>query len=239
MMNKIKIIAFATIKDVIGEKEHIREVPEGTRVIDLKHILSTSYPALTARMPTIITSINNEFAFDNELIPDGAEVGIFPPVSGGNKSTFPIHIWIGEEELDFFNLIEGITSPATGAVVLFIGFVRGITTQIVEKQTDYLIYEAYEPMAKSKALQVAYEIHDKWPSIGGVAIAQRIGKLQPRSPTVLIACSAAHRDSGVFDAARYGIDRLKEIVPIWKQEIGSDGIVWVEGQHLPTPEDKS
>ena len=52
----------------------------------------------------------------------------------------------------------------------------------------------------------------------GIAIVQRIGKLMPQTPTVLIACTAAHRDDGVFDAARYGIDRLKEIVPVWKKE---------------------
>jgi molybdopterin synthase catalytic subunit len=53
------------------------------------------------------------------------------------------------------------------------------------------------------------------------------------TPTVVIACTGAHRDSGVFEAARYGIDRLKEIVPIWKKEIGSQGEYWVEGEHLP------
>lgn len=239
MMNTIKLIAFATIREAVGFKEHYLEIPEGIRVIDLKAILSTSYPDLTARLPTLITSINNEFAFDDDLIPAGAEVGLFPPVSGGDRDKFPVNIWIGQEKLDFFKFIEGIISPVTGAVVLFIGFVRGITNYQEERKTDYLIYEAYEPMARLKAMQVAYEIHDKWPQVEGVTIAQRIGKLLPGSPTVLIACSAAHRDSGVFDAARYGIDRLKEIVPIWKQEIGSDGIVWVEGDHVPTPEDKN
>jgi molybdopterin synthase catalytic subunit len=60
----------------------------------------------------------------------------------------------------------------------------------------------------------------------------------PGTPTVLIACTAAHRDTGVFEAARYGIDRLKEIVPIWKKEIGSNGQEWIEGEYIPTPEDK-
>jgi molybdopterin synthase catalytic subunit len=62
--------------------------------------------------------------------------------------------------------------------------------------------------------------------------------LDPGTPTVLIACSAAHRDTGVFEAARYGIDRLKEIVPVWKKEIGPDGEAWVEGKYTPTGEDK-
>ncbi|MBK9208571.1 MAG: hypothetical protein IPL71_09830 [Anaerolineales bacterium] len=51
----------------------------------------------------------------------------------------------------------------------------------------------------------------------------------------MIACTAAHRDTGVFDAARYGIDRLKEIVPVWKKEIGLGGAEWVEGEYIPKP----
>ena len=81
--------------------------------------------------------------------------------------------------------------------------------------------------------QVAEEIRARWPVVEGIAIVQRIGKLYPKTPTVLIACTAAHRDTGVFDAARYGIDRLKEIVPIWKKEVSPNGESWVEGEYIP------
>ena len=80
-----------------------------------------------------------------------------------------------------------------------------------------------------------YEIRERWPSVEGVAIVQRIGKLMPGTPTVLIACTAGHRDTGVFEAARYGIDRLKQIVPIWKKEVGPEGEEWVEGDYFPSP----
>jgi molybdopterin synthase catalytic subunit len=75
--------------------------------------------------------------------------------------------------------------------------------------------------------------------VEGIAVVQRIGRLDPMTPTVLIACTAAHRDTGVFDAARYGIDRLKEIVPVWKKEIGPNGEEWVEGEYLPSEKDKA
>ena len=58
------------------------------------------------------------------------------------------------------------------------------------------------------------------------------------TPTVLIVCTAAHRDEGVFEAARYGIDRLKQIVPIWKKEVGPGGEAWVEGDYHPAPADR-
>jgi molybdopterin synthase catalytic subunit len=102
-------------------------------------------------------------------------------------------------------------------------------------QTEYLEYEAYVPMAEAKMKQVVDEIRGRWPAVEGVAIVQRVGRLYPKTPTVLIACTAAHRDTGVFEAARYGIDRLKEIVPIWKKEFGPGGETWVEGDYIPRP----
>ncbi|HRF94589.1 MAG TPA: molybdenum cofactor biosynthesis protein MoaE, partial [Aggregatilineales bacterium] len=73
-----------------------------------------------------------------------------------------------------------------------------------------------------------------WAGVLGIAIIQRIGELAVGDNTIVIACSSAHRDNGCFEAARYGIDRLKEIVPVWKKEIGADGAVWIEGDYMPT-----
>ena len=111
--------------------------------------------------------------------------------------------------------------------------VRGVTARGDAHETDYLEYEAYRPMAEAKMQQIAGEIRRKWPSVEGIALVQRIGRLFPGTPTVLIACTAPHRDTGVFEAARYGIDRLKEIVPVWKKEVSPDGEFWVEGEHPP------
>lgn len=140
-------------------------------------------------------------------------------------------------ELDLDDLVSQITLPEAGAACLFTGMVRGITARTDSHQTEYLEYEAYQPMAEAKMRQVAEEIRQRWPSVLGIAMVQRIGRLYPGTPTVLIAVSAAHRDTGVFEAARYGIDRLKEIVPVWKKEVGPDGQAWVEGDYIPTAKD--
>jgi molybdopterin synthase catalytic subunit len=142
---------------------------------------------------------------------------------------------ITEEPIDLNELLDKITLTSTGAAAIFTGMVRGATLRSDAHQTAYLEYEAYVPMAEAKMKQVAGEIRSRWPDVEGIAIVQRIGKLLPRTPTVLIACTAAHRDSGVFEAARYGIDRLKEIVPIWKKEFGPGGEFWVEGEYFPKP----
>jgi molybdopterin synthase catalytic subunit len=150
-------------------------------------------------------------------------------------SNYPTIFSITEEVLDLDALLDSITLPSTGAAAIFTGMVRGVTSRGDAHETVYLEYEAYKPMAESKMKQVADEIRERWPTIEGIAIVQRIGHLTPRTPTVLIACTAAHRDTGVFEAARYGIDRLKEIVPVWKKEVGPNGEEWIEGDYIPKP----
>jgi molybdopterin synthase catalytic subunit len=146
---------------------------------------------------------------------------------------FPTIFSITEDEIDLNDLLTRITLTSTGAAAIFTGMVRGETSRGESHATEYLEYEAYVPMAEAKMKQVADEIREKWPTVEGIAVVQRIGKLYPKTPTVLIACTAAHRDTGVFEAARYGIDRLKEIVPIWKKEVSPEGESWVEGDYIP------
>jgi len=148
---------------------------------------------------------------------------------------YPTILTITENVIDIDAIIAQVTIPSSGAAVMFTGMVRGATMRGKARQTEYLEYEAYQPMAEAKMRQIAAEIRQKWPSVEGIAIVQRIGRLYPKTPTVLIVCTAAHRDTGVFEAARYGIDRLKEIVPVWKKEIGPEGGFWVEGRATPIP----
>lgn len=148
---------------------------------------------------------------------------------------YPTILSLTEDSLDLDALLARITLPTTGASVVFTGIVRGVTSRGETHETTCLEYEAYQPMAEEKMKQVADEIRQKWPTIEGIAIVQRVGKLDAGTPTTLIACTAAHRDTGVFEAARYGIDRLKEIVPVWKKEIGPGGEAWVEGHYHPKP----
>jgi len=148
-------------------------------------------------------------------------------------NSYPLFYSVTEDEIDLNDLLAKITLTSTGAAAIFAGMVRGETKRGDAHNTEYLEYEAYIPMAEEKMKQVAEEIRTKWSTVEGIAIVQRIGKLYPKTPTILIACTAAHRDTGVFEAARYGIDRLKEIVPIWKKEVGPNGDEWVEGDYIP------
>ena len=231
-MNRVKLLFFATLRDRAGTKSMELDIPADLTVQGLKDKLSIEYPNLKESMSSVLITINREYAFDEAVIPQNAELAMFPPVSGGSMD-FPTIFSITESEIDLNDLLEKITLTSTGAAAIFAGMVRGETIRGDAHDTEYLEYEAYVPMAEAKMKQVADEIRAKWPVVEGIAIVQRIGKLYPRTPTVLIACSAAHRDTGVFDAARYGIDRLKEIVPIWKKEVSPTGEFWVEGEYIP------
>lgn len=157
-------------------------------------------------------------------------------MSDKGKQQYPTIIEITNEEIDIQETIKKITLPSTGAACFFSGLVRAITPREHNRITDYLEYEAYETMAEQKMYQITDEIRKQYPTIQGIAIIHRIGTLYPETPSVLIACTAPHRDTGVFEGTRYGIDRLKQIVPIWKKEVGPDGEEWIEGDYTPVRE---
>lgn len=234
---KVRVLYFATLRDRAGMKEEVLDVEEGASVAGLKSILAQNRK-LAPALDTCLVSVNHEFAFDQERLSEGDEVGLFPPVSGGLARDGDI-LRVTEEGFDLDELLGQMIEPSTGAACAFTGVVRARTEGTPAQRTEYLEYEAYLPMAKSKLAQVADEIRGQWPMIERVAIIQRIGRLDAGTPTVLVICTAAHRDSGIFEAARFGIDRLKEIVPIWKKEVGPDGEEWVEGNYVPTPLDRS
>lgn len=239
----ITVLFFATLKDKVGTNRLSLELTSGPQTLaKLREQLQALYPTLTEHFPTAIAAINQEFAFADDPLKDGDEVAFFPPVSGGTE---PVSIWpeiyrVTNEPIDLNALTAAITLPATGAVCIFSGAVRGETNASGEiVQTARLEYEAYESMAVAKMRQVVREIRARWPLVQGVAVVQRIGVLKVGEPTVLIACASGHRDQGCFEAARYGIDRLKEIVPVWKKDVRPDASHWVEGHYQPQPEDRS
>ncbi len=126
---------------------------------------------------------------------------------------------ITTEALSVDEVVARLADPANGAVAAFIGVVRGETDG---REVRHLEYEAYPEMAEEQLRRIGEEIRARWPTIREVAIVHRVGRLEIGETAVVIALSAAHRPE-VFDALRYGIDRLKEIVPIWKKEVWMDG----------------
>jgi molybdopterin synthase catalytic subunit len=122
------------------------------------------------------------------------------------------------------DLYRDVLRDCNGAVVTFCGVVRDNSGG---RRTDYLVYDAYEEMAERKMAEIGAEVEERW-DIRDIAMVHRVGRLEIGEISVLIAVASPHR-AQAFEACHYAIDRLKEVVPIWKKEVGEDGTSWVEG----------
>lgn len=127
-------------------------------------------------------------------------------------------------------LINKVSRREAGAITTFIGTVREFTKG---KKTLSLEYQAYEPMAVKMLSQIGDEIQQKWPD-ALTAITHRVGKLDITEVAVVIAVSSPHRKTA-YEANEYAIERIKQIVPIWKKEFWEDGTKWI-GDQLETVE---
>jgi molybdopterin synthase catalytic subunit len=132
---------------------------------------------------------------------------------------------ISTDPIDNQKVIDQVVHHNAGAVSVFIGTVREMTG---DKQTRFLHYEAYVPMAEKQLEKIGKEIQEKWPQ-ARTAITHRIGRLDISDVAVTIAVSTPHRKDA-FEASRFAIERIKEIVPIWKKEHYTDGEEWVGNQ---------
>jgi len=227
---KITVLFFAKLKDYVPSPKMDMEVPENSNVQELRNIITKQFPNLVDVLPNVIVSINQQFAFNEDIILDQAEIAFFPPVSGGSADTI---IDISDQPIDINKLLEESTRKSTGAAAIFTGIIRGETHGQKEYETIGLEYESYRPMAILKMEQIASEIRNKWTDVQTIVLIQRIGYMDAGTPTVVVICTSGHRNSGIFEAAKYGIDRIKEIVPVWKKEIGPNGETWIEGDYLP------
>ena len=138
-------------------------------------------------------------------------------------------IRLTREPIDYHALTESVRSPHCGAVCLFLGTVRDLTGDQV---TEFLDYDAYPPMAEKKLAEIEAEVRKRWP-VGDVAMVHRLGRLAVGEVSVAVAVSCPHRVQA-FDAGRYAIDALQELVPIWKKENAPDGRGdWVHPEGKP------
>ena len=234
---ELDIRLFATLKDRAGRERIHVSLPDGPlTTADVLAAVAADYPTLAPALRSALVAVNRAFAGPETPVVAGDEVALFPPVSGG--SDYPTYFAVTPDPLDLDAIHARLGGPEIGAIVSFTGFVRGQTQRDgLPPETLRLEYEAYEAMATDKMAQIAREIWARWPMVRGVALVQRLGRLDVGDVTTFVACAGRHRDEGVFEAARYGIDRLKEIVPVWKKEIGANRSVWVEGHYRPTPDD--
>ena len=126
--------------------------------------------------------------------------------------------------LDIQSLAAVVSVEGDGAVATFAGLVRDHN---LGRRVLFLEYEAYEPLAVKALELILAEAHQAWPDTR-VAVHHRVGRLEIGEVSVAIAAASPHR-ANAFAACRYTIERVKQIVPIWKREHFEGGEVWLEG----------
>lgn len=222
---QVTVRLFARLREIVGSGQLVRELEEDATLGDLLQDLYNEFPGLRDLAARTFVALNHQIAAPSSHLHNGDEVALFPPVSGGAD-----YVSITREPLDSAQIIRSVIRPDIGAVVTFVGSVRNVS---YGRAVLHLEYEAYEEMALSMLRQIVAEIHARWPHVAEIAIVQRVGRLEVGDIAVVIAISSGHRDDGCFEACHYAIERLKQIVPIWKKEVRPDGAVWIEGDYLP------
>ena len=148
------------------------------------------------------------------------EAASSPSEAAGRETPFRVTF----EPLDPVQTAQAVTSPDCGAVATFVGVVRDHNQGRPVRSLDY---ECYEPLAVKSLERIAAEAAVEWPG-ARLAIAHRVGSLQIGDASVVIAAASPHR-ADAFAACRYAIERVKQIVPIWKHEHFDGGETWIEG----------
>jgi molybdopterin converting factor subunit 1 len=231
---KVSVRLFAGLHDLVGHREVELELAEGATVADLRDQLVSQYPAVAPLMNTLVCAVDEDFVSNDHRLSPGDQVALIPPVSGGSAAggggVAADRFRVTREPLDPQRLVNLVRRDESGALALFYGVVRDHSQG---RRVLYLEYDAYPSMAVKKIKQVAEEVRSRW-EITDVAIHHRIGRLEVGETSLLVAVSAAHRREA-FEACRYAVDRIKEIVPVWKKEVWEGGESWVEGHPVAAP----
>lgn len=222
---KVRLLAFATAGDALGATELEMELPDGSRVADLRARLDRDHPALGPLWPRLAIAVDGRIAGPDAPLADGVEVALLPPVSGGSGGSG--RTGLVDEPLDVDAAVRSVEDDGFGAVVTFLGTVRN---HHAGRAVEKLTYTAYRRMAADALARIASELEAAAPV--RVSIVHRLGDVPVGEPSVVIAVGSAHR-AAAYEASRTALERLKAEVPIWKREHYAEGeAVWREEESL-------
>lgn len=219
----VKVRLFAAAASAAGARALSGDW-DGLTAAQVLDLIIREYPRLAPMRQTITLAVNHEYVGPDHTLQNGDELALIPPVSGGAQSLFEVV----ETPLNVDAIQAKVIDPSIGAVVHFVGTVREWTRG---RQTVRLEYEAYPEMAVAQMEVIAREIGAQWEG-ARVAISHRVGNLAIGEVSVVIAVATPHRGDA-FAACRHAIERLKQIVPIWKKEVWADGEEWAGSQAGP------
>lgn len=219
----VRVRIFARLREQAGFETETLMLPISSTLSDVYEAVRKGHPGLAEGRDGVRGALNQEFCDWTAPVSDGDEVAFIPPVSGGAHGA-GILFEVTADPLDARRLEAAVAHKGAGAICTFTGVVRDNSRG---RSVTHLDYEAYEDMAAAQMRKIGDEIGDKWPE-ARVAMAHRTGKLEIGEASVVVTVSCPHRAEAIA-ACKWGIDRLKESVPIWKKEHAADGTFWVEG----------
>ena len=229
----IRLLAFASAGDALGASEMDLEMPEGSRVADLRDRLDRDHPRLALLWPRLAVAVDGRVVTPETPLADGAEVALLPPVSGGSEDLnpekpAPLRAALVDGPIDVQRVADSVAGPSRGAVVLFLGTVRD---HHAGRSVGKLTYSAYRSMALDGLRRIVDDLEAAAPGLRA-AIVHRLGEVPVGEASVAIAVGSPHR-AAAYEASRTALERLKTEIPIWKREHYSEGPpLWREEEPL-------
>lgn len=224
---KIHLLAFASAGDALGAGEMDLEMPDGSRVADLRERLDRDHPKLAPLWPRLAVAVDGRVVTPDAALTDGAEVALLPPVSGGNSSD-ELRAALVDGPIDVNRVAACVAGPSRGAVVLFLGMVRD---HHAGRSVGKLTYSAYRSMAEDGLRRIVGDLEASAPGLKA-AIVHRLGEVPVGEASVAIAVGSPHR-AAAYEASRTALERLKTEIPIWKREHYTEGPpLWREEEPL-------
>ena len=222
---RIRLLAFASAGDALGVTELEMEMPDGSRVVDLRGRLDREYPKLGPLWPRLALAVDGRIVSEDAPLVDGAEVALLPPVSGGSEDP---QADLVDGPLDTGRSVAAVSGPGRGAVVVFLGTVRD---SHAGRPVEKLTYSAYRPMALEGLRKIVADLEAGQSGLRA-AIVHRLGEVPVGEASVVIAVGSPHR-AAAYEASRTALERLKAEIPIWKREHYADGeAAWREEESL-------
>lgn len=218
----VEVLFFASYREQVGEKRVTLTLPTGSSVREAAAALEADYPELKLR--GALAAIDETYAAPDETLSEGVTLAFFPPVAGGAGDPPDDHFFVTDAELELSHYTRLASHARYGAVATFSGTVRSPNAG---QQVEHIDYQGYEAMILTQMKRAATELRERF-ELGHIVFAHRLGRLEPGEASIVIVVSSAHRKDALL-ATHAAIDRLKEILPVWKLEVTPDGGRWIPG----------
>ena len=221
---KVRVLAFAGVREILGSAEVVVELSDGAGLAELRSRLDALHPDLEPYWERLARAVDGRLGEADASLVDGCEVALLPPVSGGapgdrtRRKEAPTDEVLTERPIDTATVVRRVAAKGRGAVLVFEGRVRD---RHEGREVTHLDYDAYRPLAEATLRRIAEELAATEDGLA-VALVHRLGHVPAGEPSVVIAVAAPHREAA-YRASREALERLKREAPIWKNEHYTDG----------------